>query len=430
MQKFRAVLCLSMAAATAVMAGCGAGSPNVGSTVVLGGSVYGGSQAISGASVQLWAAGTTATTAAPTPTAQSSVVHTGTDGSFSLASVYSCPVADPAANVYLIARGGDAGAGPNSAIALMAALGPCNGLTSSTHIRINEETTVVAAGDLSWYMDLSGNIGLTTNSTVTQDQNELLKLMQVGFSSLPSDINIATGLTTDTNPYVVEAINTLADVLAVCVDSAPGGNTCATLFGDAAVTASSLTLIDGQPIPTGYKPTDTLQLALLEQSLNSPAFASTSFASEYMLIPAQAPFQPTLPAAPTTTWGTTGIQILEATATGNGVVDIPFSTGGEGAFAVELAISTQVTPTITVSTSTAASVPAGVTICQTNPNTGQCLAAPAASVVVAATSNTDYSFSVFVQAIAPITNSPLLSVIVTDANGSLLGNTSVTLATN
>jgi hypothetical protein len=435
MQKFHAVLCLSMVAAVAVMTGCGAGSPSLSTATVLGGSVYGGSQAISGASVQLWAAGTTATSASPTPTVQSAVVTTGPDGSFSLANVYSCPVADPAANVYLISRGGDAGVGPNSAIALMAMLGPCNGLTSSTHIRINEETTVVAVDDLSWWMDFSGNVGLTTNSTVTQNQSELLVLMQTGFSALSEDINVATGVSPgpDLPPgqnIDVPLINTFADLLAVCVDSAPGGGMCAKLFGYATVTASGQMLIDGQPIPTGYTPTDTLQFALINASVPSTSLTPTSFASEYLLIPPQPPFQPTVSAPPTTTWGNTGTQILAVTATGDGIVHIPFSQENPGAFAVALAISTPVTPTISVSTSTGATVPVLVTLCQTNPGTGACVESPGTSVGVSATANSNVTFSVFVQATAPITNSPPLSVIVTDANGNLLATTGVTLTTN
>ena len=69
-------------------------------------------------------------------------VATGADGSFDLSS-YTCPAGNP--QTYITASGGNAGAGANSAIGLMAVLGPCNSLSTSTTIAINELTTAAAA---------------------------------------------------------------------------------------------------------------------------------------------------------------------------------------------------------------------------------------------------------------------------------------------
>jgi streptogramin lyase len=84
----------------------------------------------------------------------------------------------------------------------------------------------------------------------------------------------------------VEEINTLANILSTCVNSAGGsagdGTACGKLF--AAATP-----------PVGLAPTDTIDAAL-----DIARFPINNVASLYTLSPSTAPFQPTLSSAPST----------------------------------------------------------------------------------------------------------------------------------
>jgi hypothetical protein len=124
---------------------------------------------------------------------------------------------------------------------------------------------------------------------------------------------------------------------------------------------------------------------------------------------------------------------IAATATGNAIVEVPQSSSGTGAFAIATA-NVGSTDTITVGTDTgAATLPLTATICQTNPASGVCLAAPAPTVTLTDTAGTTPTFSVFVNAAASI---PLdaarsrLFVRFKDANGVSHGATSVAVETN
>jgi hypothetical protein len=117
---------------------------------------------------------------------------------------------------------------------------------------------------------------------------------------------------------------------------------------------------------------------------------------------------------------------LAATISNNGIADIP--TGGTGAFAVA-STNVGVTGMIIASVDTgAASLPLTATICQSNPSTGQCLAAPAPSVTLNYTSGSTPTFSVFLNASAPIALNPAGSrafVRFKDSTGAIHGSTSV-----
>ncbi len=71
-------------------------------------------------------------------------VTTAADGSFNITGDYTCPTASSL--VYLTATGGNPGVGSNnSAIQMVAPLGACGNLNSSTFINVNEVTTAAAA---------------------------------------------------------------------------------------------------------------------------------------------------------------------------------------------------------------------------------------------------------------------------------------------
>jgi Chitobiase/beta-hexosaminidase C-terminal domain/Fn3 associated len=123
-------------------------TPYSGSTI--SGSVVSGTLPVAGATVQLYAAGTSgygkgakALTTVPTS------IKTGTAGGFSLG--YTCPPA-PGDQLYLVAAGGSTtGSGSESSIALMVTLGSCSKLAASSSATINELTTIASAYSLSGF---------------------------------------------------------------------------------------------------------------------------------------------------------------------------------------------------------------------------------------------------------------------------------------
>jgi YVTN family beta-propeller protein len=127
------------------------------------------------------------------------------------------------------------------------------------------------------------------------------------------------------------------------------------------------------------------------------------------------------------------IIVLAATAQNNGIVEVPLSNQQEGAFAVASDnIGAEATLTVSADTG-AATLPVTVTLCQTNPSTGQCLAPPAPSVTLDDATGATPTFSVFVAAGAAIPLAPGSSRIFVrflDGDGVSHGSTSVAVETD
>jgi outer membrane protein assembly factor BamB len=127
------------------------------------------------------------------------------------------------------------------------------------------------------------------------------------------------------------------------------------------------------------------------------------------------------------------IVALAATASGNGILQIPLSSGGAAAFAAA-SINVGVGGTLTASTDFGgAALPVTATLCQTNPVNGQCLTPPAASVAVTIGAAATPTFSVFATASSAIPFAPGASRIFlrfTDAAGVSHGSTSVAVRTD
>lgn len=123
---------------------------------------------------------------------------------------------------------------------------------------------------------------------------------------------------------------------------------------------------------------------------------------------------------------------LAATATANGIVDVPLSAQQQGAFAVASDnIGATANITVTVDTGSA-TLPISVTLCETSAQ-GQCLAAPASSVTLSYATGATPTFSIFVAATAAVPLSPATSRIFVrflDGNGLSHGSTSVAVQTN
>jgi hypothetical protein len=95
---------------------------------------------------------------------------------------------------------------------------------------------------------------------------------------------------------------------------------------------------------------------------------------------------------------------LAATPTNDGIVSIP--VGGAAAFAVASTnLGAADTISVTVDTGSA-QLPLTATLCQTNPQNGQCLAPPAATVSLSYGAGANPTFSIFLEATGPIAFAP------------------------
>jgi len=215
----------------------------------LKGRVHGGQQPINGASVYLYAVDTTGYGKASASLLNApGYVTTGPDGSFSITGDYTCPTAST--QVYLYAVGGDTGAGSNSAIGLLAGLGSCGSLSSSTFVMVNEVSTVATAYSIA---------GFATDATHISSSNTALAATGVAnaFATITNLETLSTGVALATTPVsggiVPQArINSLANILAACINSSGSGSApCTTLLSNA--------LSGGT---TGTQPTDTATAAI------------------------------------------------------------------------------------------------------------------------------------------------------------------------
>ena len=238
----------------------------------MSGSVYGGQQPVSGATLQLYAVGVLGDGSAATPLLPQPVLSDA-NGQFHMAANYICPT--PATPVYITATGGSPAPGtPNPQIALMAALGTCGLLANFPFVNINEITTVAAVYALAPFMSSITAIGSGTGDAAA---------LASAFTEAGYFANSATGGTPGANvpsnyTVPVARIITIADLLGACINS-PGG-----VSGDGTVCGSffALTLPPG-----GATPTDTV--AALLNLANNPTLNTASL---YALIPPISPFQP------------------------------------------------------------------------------------------------------------------------------------------
>lgn len=270
------------------LAGCGTSSTVPVATnaaamtqgLAIEGSVYGGQSPVSGATVQLYAVSTSGYGKASTALLKTAVV-TSTTGTFSIASDYTCPTG---ALVYLVATQGNPGVGAstsnNSALAMMTGLGACSSI-SGTKIQVNELTTVASVWALAPFMTSYSAVGTSstnvqglTNAFATINNIVTTSTGVIPGASLPTGATLPTTL-----------INTLADVLAVCVnsvDQTPGtfSTNCSSLFSDTPSTSGT--------------PTDTIQAAI--NLAHNPTLSLSPLMS---LVNAEgAPYQPALSTAP------------------------------------------------------------------------------------------------------------------------------------
>lgn len=277
------VAVLSGVCATVALIGCGSVPVTVGNATAVGdgalfalkGSVHGGQQPIGGAQIALWAAGTSGYGTGATSLLSGGSVMSGTDGSFSITNKYTCP--SDTSQAYLVATGGNTGAGVNPKAVLIAALGTCKQLSSATYINMNEVTSVATVYALAQFMT-PGTTEIGTSSTNTTG-------MLNAFATVNNLVDVASGAALATTPAgngtVPQAyINTLANIMAACVNTTGATGACPTLMSAATP-------------PGGTAPADTLS-AMLDIAQNPGHNVSTL----YNLTAALGAFQPTLAGAP------------------------------------------------------------------------------------------------------------------------------------
>lgn len=225
-----AAICILLA----VLSGCGGSSsqttpppppppPSGYSGVTFGGKALAGTQPISGATVQLYAAGTTGNGSAAT-SLLTSAITTDTTGAFTVPAGYQCPSAGP--QLLLTVSGGKSGVAPvNSAIMLVAALGACNQIAASSQFTVNEVTTAATAWGLSQFLGASGDFG--TSATNAQ-----------GLANAAATVANLVNLTTGTSPGAAfpstgispaPRINSIANLLNTCTSAATSAP-CGQLF--------------------------------------------------------------------------------------------------------------------------------------------------------------------------------------------------------
>jgi hypothetical protein len=252
--------------------------------VALQGKVHGGQNPISGAKVYLYAVSTSGYGNASTSLLNSpGYVTTKSDGTFSISSDYTCSTGQ---QVYVYASGGNSGYGTNSAVGLLAGLGACSGLSSSTSIMVNEVSTIATAYALA---------GFATDATSISSSGRALALTGVAnaMATIPNLETLSTGVALATTPVAnggngtvpQQEINTLANILAACINSngsTASGAACGTLFSDA--------LSGGT---TGTKPSDTATAAI-----NIAHNPWANIAALYGLPTGSPPFAPALTGVP------------------------------------------------------------------------------------------------------------------------------------
>jgi hypothetical protein len=270
--------------ACVILSGCAmqnAAPPSPVAIPTLKGKVHGGNQPVVGATIQLYAAGT-AGYASPAQPLISKSVTTDTEGNFTITGDYTCPsVSGQDTQVYITATGGNPGLDgepDNNALALMTTLGSCSALTSSTSININELTTVAAVWSLAQFMSGYANVGVTsTNYSGLQNAFFTSTQLVSNYSGL------AVPSTANTTIPIAE-LDTLANILAACVNST----------GDTSTATTPCSKLFAATTPTGGTPAIDTIGAALNIALNPASKVSDTFG----LSTANAPFQPTLGVAP------------------------------------------------------------------------------------------------------------------------------------
>ena len=336
----RTLIASVLAAPALLLTGCGAGmaAPEGNALLSAGtisGRIMGGNTPVVGSTIAVWAVGTTgygtgATELAATVTGPNGVfsfnqVTTQSGASSSLNATYGCP--SPSTLIYLMASGGDptsqgSALNYNNNIQLLEAIGPCS--KAGQHFYdIDEIASVVSVAALQQYINpITEQVGAPsttgTGASVAAAQTGITN----AFAQVAAMMNFENGVVNATyNPSStvgtvtatpeVAKINTIADILAACINTTGStSGTCSTLYS----AATPPQVRTATNFSSSYNPApvadDTLQALLF--MLQNPTSAGTqvtscnggaantyssNIACLYSLVSAQPPF-PDLAGAP------------------------------------------------------------------------------------------------------------------------------------
>src|ERR1019366_2992264 len=239
----------------ALFSGCAMTSSGPADSMIseVSGVVHGGQSAIQGATVTLYVTSTSATGYGQAAT----LIGTGStnaSGVFTIspsANTTNCPAGQQA---YITSAGGYQSGSPalvNTSVLLMAALGNCNTIRSSTFVNINEVTTVAAAYALSGFMKTAASSGLFQANVSAPAANIAATGSISAAAGLPhaflnaatlasyatgtansQTANITVGTATINGRVPLAEINSLGDIMQACVNGATGNSACTSLFAD------------------------------------------------------------------------------------------------------------------------------------------------------------------------------------------------------
>lgn len=239
----------------------------------ISGVMHGGQQPVSGATIQLYAANMTANQGAST--ALGSPVTTDSSGNFTFpGGAYTCPGTNPL--VYMVATNGNPGLGGtvnNTDLGLMTILGTCSTLTSSTYVIINELTTVASIEVLAPFMTDYAHVGAAPSNPTA---------LASAFEGATSLVNFSTGqFVGGANSLQIPEVqwNTLANIVAACVNTSGGTS--------------------GSATPCGTLLADTSASNTIGATLAMVQSPGTNAAALYGLILGTPPFQPYFTTVPT-----------------------------------------------------------------------------------------------------------------------------------
>jgi hypothetical protein len=231
------------------------------------GGVHGGLQPVVGSTVQLFDA-----TAGGTALI-STTVTSDANGNFTLTGDYTCPASSD--QVYIVASGGNPGAGQNDSLVLMSAMGNCGDLTPSTYVNLNEVTTVATI-----YAYAQDFTPFPTTPLGYIDVDD-----PAAYATFLSMVDPGSGIAlTYSNPASPMELNTLANIVATCVNAT-------TVAG---VTQPCIDLINMAAPPYGSAIPQDSAIAIYLIASNTTYNVTGTFNDAV----ANPPFQPALTTAP------------------------------------------------------------------------------------------------------------------------------------
>jgi hypothetical protein len=252
LHRFRLVLPIASVSGL-LLSGCALNNVGTTSSTPVGaisGILHGGPNPIVGATIKLYATQSNDYGGAGLQLGSSATTDANGSFTFVNATAYTCPAGQYA---YVTASGGNTGGAVNPNSLLMAAIGPCANLTTSTQVWIDELTTIAAAYALGNFTTISGT---TVNISAPPANNNATPCIANGttctatvanglghaFATALNLVSSTTGQaytnppTNSTNtPALVPAaeINALGNSLQGCVNSTGGSGAAATTTGSA-----------------------------------------------------------------------------------------------------------------------------------------------------------------------------------------------------